>query len=144
VEVPEIPHVVQVVLDTTDPRASAEFWSQFLGLRYRPGHEPPAPGEDDLAGRDWLNLLTTSGDPCLAFQRVEELPRSTWPSSTIPQQMHLDLSVPSLQGLMSAKSRVLELGGEVRFDRSDSMEEPLLVFTDVDGHPFCVLVRDYD
>ncbi len=139
-EGPPIPQLAQVVLDTTNPRASAEFWRLFLGLVYRKGHEPPEPGEDDPAGRDWLNLLTRTGKPCLAFQRVDEQSRSTWPKPTIPQQLHLDLTVSSLGELISAHSRVVELGGELRLDRSSSTEEPLQVFLDPDGHPFCIFV----
>ena len=134
------PQIVQVVLDSTDPRASAEFWRQLLGLVYRPGHEAPEPGADDPLGRDWLNLETPEGAPCLAFQYVDELPRSTWPSSNVPQQLHLDLTVDSFESLMAVSERVIELGGKVLYDRSDSAEEPLRVFSDADGHPFCIFV----
>jgi len=140
VEGPTIPQIAQIVLDSTNPRDSAEFWRQLLNLAYRQGHEPPEPGHDDPLGRDWLNLLTRDGAPCLAFQYVEVLPRSTWPEATIPQQLHLDLTVGSFEELMSAHDRVLELGGEMLFDRSSSPEEPLQVFADPDGHPFCVFV----
>jgi hypothetical protein len=34
---------------------------------------------------------------------------------------------------------VHELGGALRLDRSDDPEEPLRVFVDPDGHPFCVV-----
>jgi catechol 2,3-dioxygenase-like lactoylglutathione lyase family enzyme len=134
------PQIRQVTFDTTNPRASAEFWRQFLGLVYRHGHETSERGEDDVAGRDWLNLLTPDGQPRLAFQAVDELPRATWPDAGIPQQLHLDLSVSCFDDLMSAKARVIELGGELLNDRSDRPEEPLLVFSDLDGHPFCVFV----
>ena len=139
-EGPVFPQIAQTVLDTTNPRASAEFWRQFLDLVYRAGHEPPGSGVDDPAGRDWLNLLTRDGAPCLAFQHVEQMARSTWPEATIPQQLHLDLTVATLDELIAAHARVIELGGELRYDRSDTPEEPLLVFSDPDGHPFCVFV----
>ena len=129
-----------MVLDSTNPRASAEFWRSLLGLEYREGHEPPARGQDDTAGRDWLNLRTAKGEPCLAVQYVNELARSTWPSSEVPQQLHLDLTVGNLEELNAVRSRVVALGGEVRFDRSDDVAEPLYVFADVYGHPFCVFV----
>jgi catechol 2,3-dioxygenase-like lactoylglutathione lyase family enzyme len=135
-----VPSLRQVVLDTTDARVSAEFWRQVLGLVYRPGHEPPAPGSDDPAGGDWLNLQTSDGSGLLAFQQVEELPRSTWPDARIPQQLHLDLSVPSKSELDLAHSRVIALGGELRHDRSDDPEEPLRVYADPDGHTFCIFV----
>ncbi|MBW3659803.1 MAG: hypothetical protein KY457_14275 [Actinobacteria bacterium] len=41
------PRLCQVVFDTTDARASAEFWRQLLGLVYPEPHRPPPSGEDD-------------------------------------------------------------------------------------------------
>jgi catechol 2,3-dioxygenase-like lactoylglutathione lyase family enzyme len=137
---PLVPRLRQVVLDTTDARASAEFWRELLDLAYRPGHEAPASGEDDPAGEDWLNLQTRDGRPFLAFQQVDKLPRSTWPDDRIPQQLHLDLSVPSKTDLDAAHSRVIALGAELRLDRSEDPEEPLRVYADPDGHPFCIFV----
>lgn len=139
-EGPLVPQFRQVVLDTTHPRASAEFWREMLGLVYREGQAPPGPGDDDPAGREWLNLLTPDGEPRLAFQGVDELPRSTWPTSEVPTQLHLDLSVASLEELNTLRERVLALGGAVLFDRSRDEEEPLYVFSDLDGHPFCIFV----
>ena len=135
-----VPRLRQVVIDTTDARASAEFWRQLLGLVYRPGHEPPGPGEDDPAGRDWLNLRTPDGKPCLAFQHVDELPRATWPTHDVPQQLHLDLTVRDVRELDATHARVIAFGGELRLDRSDDVEEPLRVYADPDGHPFCIFV----
>jgi catechol 2,3-dioxygenase-like lactoylglutathione lyase family enzyme len=129
-----------VVLDTIDARANAEFWRQLLGLVYRSGDEAPAAGQDDPAGRDWLNLQTPDGSPCLAFQQVHELTRSTWPEPSVPQQLHLDLTVPGKPELDSVHSQVIALGGELRLDRSDDPEEPLRVYVDPDGHPFCIFV----
>jgi hypothetical protein len=64
-------------LDSTDARALAEFYRQLLGLRYRPGDEPPADGEPDPAGQDWLVLRDTSSANRVAFQQVAELPEAT-------------------------------------------------------------------
>lgn len=133
------PHVRQVVLDTTDARALAEFYRQLFGLSYRPGDEPPPAGEDDPNGRDWLVLRNEGGVP-LAFQQVEDLPPSTWPEPGIPQQLHLDTTVPDVAALAEARDRALELGATLRFDRSDDPHEPLYVFADPAGHPFCVFV----
>jgi catechol 2,3-dioxygenase-like lactoylglutathione lyase family enzyme len=132
--------VAQVVLDTTDARRSAEFWRQMLGLVYRPGDEPPNGNDDDAAGRDWLNLRNPDGTPCLAFQQVDVLPASTWPEHGVPQQLHLDLTVRDREELDAVHRRVLALGGRLRLDRSDDREEPLRVYADPDGHPFCVFV----
>jgi catechol 2,3-dioxygenase-like lactoylglutathione lyase family enzyme len=134
------PALCQTVIDTLDARRSAEFWRQLLGLVYRPGHEPPADGDDDPAGRDWLNLFTPEGGRCLAFQQVDELPRVTWPDAGVAQQLHLDLTVPDIETLRGVHERVLSLGGELRLDRSGDGVEPLHVYADPDGHTFCVFV----
>lgn len=139
-DAPARPALCQVVLDTPDPRRAAEFWRDLLDLAYRPGHEPPAPGEDDPCGRDWLNLETRDGQPVLAFQRVDAFTAPTWPSPAVPQQIHLDLTVPSVEALLAARDRVTAGGGRVLHDRSADREEPLYVFADPDGHPFCVFV----
>lgn len=136
------PRLSQVVLDSTDARAAAEFWRQLLGLIYRPGHEPPPPGDKDEAGRDWLNLRDPDGTARLAFQQVPELLPTTWPSPIVAQQLHLDLTVPDLAGLHAVTERVQALGGAVRLDRSQDPEEPLFVYADPDGHTFCVFVAE--
>jgi catechol 2,3-dioxygenase-like lactoylglutathione lyase family enzyme len=135
-----VPALRQVVLDSSDARRSAEFWRQLLGLVYRHGHEPPAAGEDDRAGREWLNLRAADGSPVLAIEQVDELAATTWPDDGIPQQLHLDLTVADLAELDTAHDRVLALGGTLRLDRSDEPEEPLRVYLDPDGHTFCIFV----
>jgi catechol 2,3-dioxygenase-like lactoylglutathione lyase family enzyme len=134
------PRLRQVVVDTTDARRSAEFWRQLLGLVYRSGHEAPAVDQNDPAGRDWLNLRNADGTPCLAFQQVDQLRPTTWPNADVPQQLHLDLGVRDRRELDHVHSRVVTLGGELRLDRSEDTEEPLRVYTDPDGHTFCVFV----
>ena len=64
-------------------RELAEFYRQLLGWQYRPGDEPPAPGEPDPAGQDWLVLRDAAGAVRLAFQQVAELPRVTWPDGAV-------------------------------------------------------------
>ncbi|GHH70693.1 VOC family protein [Promicromonospora soli] len=134
-----IPRIRQVVLDTTDARALAEFYRELFGLSYRPGDEPPPPGEPDPRGRDWLVLQNDDGVP-LAFQQVDELPRSTWPEPVIPQQLHLDTTVPDLAALTEARDRALAVGATLLYDRSGDPEEALYVFADPMGHPFCIFV----
>lgn len=135
-----VPVVRQVVLDTTDPRGLAEFYRQVLGLHYRPGDEPPAPGEPDPLGEDWLVLRAADGGVGLSFQRADELPRSTWPDPRVPQQLHLDTTVPDLDALRAVHERVLGLGATLLLDRTDDPDEPLYVYADPAGHPFCVFV----
>jgi hypothetical protein len=134
------PQLQQVVLDTTDARLLAEFYRQLLGFQYRPGDEPPAPGEPDPAGKDWLVLRDPAGHTQLAFQNVASLPRATWPEGPVPQQLHLDLTVPTEAELNAQHERALALGADLLHDRSDDPEEPLRVYADPAGHPFCIFV----
>jgi catechol 2,3-dioxygenase-like lactoylglutathione lyase family enzyme len=134
------PSLRSVVLDTTDARALAEFYRQLLGYTYRPGDEPPGPGESDPNGTDWLVLVAPDGRGRLAFQQVDRLPQATWPDPTVPQQVHLDLAVPSNEALAAQHHRVLSLGARLLHDRFDDPDEPLYVYADPSGHPFCVFV----
>jgi hypothetical protein len=129
------PTLRAIVLDATDARGLAEFYRQLLGYAYRPGHEV-----DDPAGDDWLVLDDAAGEARLAIQRVDELPASTWPDASIPQQLHLDLTVPTPDDLAEQRDRALALGATILDDRFDSPEEPLYVFADPAGHPFCIFV----
>jgi hypothetical protein len=122
IDEPSFPILRQTVLDCTDARGLAEFYRRLLGLRYRPGDEPPAPGEPDPRGADWLVLRAPAG-PGLAFQQVARLPRSTWPESGVPQMLHLDTTVADPAEL-------------------DDPEEPLRVYADPAGHPFCIFVAE--
>ena len=134
------PDLRQVVLDSTDARRLAEFYRQLLGYSYRAGDEPPGPDEEDRKGHDWLVLQHPPGTRRVAFQHVKALPRSTWPADGIPQQLHLDLTVPDLAALEFQHHRALALGARLLADRADDPEEPLRTYADPDGHPFCIFV----
>lgn len=134
------PELSTVVLDSPDARWLAEFYRQLLGLAYRPGDEPPAAGAPDPNGQDWLVLADSAGTTRVAFQQVAELPEATWPEGPYPQQLHLDLTVPSKDDLDAQHERALALGARLLYDRSDDPEEPLRVYADPAGHPFCILV----
>lgn len=134
------PELRQVVLDCTDARVLAEFYRRLLGLRYRPGDEPPAIGEPDPMGQDWLVLRDTAGNSAMAFQQVAALPRVTWPEGPIPQQLHLDMTVPTTAELDVQHKRAMAFGARLLHDRSDDPEEPLRVYADPAGHPFCIFV----
>jgi catechol 2,3-dioxygenase-like lactoylglutathione lyase family enzyme len=138
--VSEYPTLRQTVVDTTDARTLAEFYRRLLGYVYRPGYEPPPPGEDDVKGRDWLILIHPSGAPQIAFQQVAALPASTWPDDAVPQQLHFDMTVPDADALRAQHERALGLGARLLLDRADDPDEPLCVYADPDGHPFCIFV----
>jgi catechol 2,3-dioxygenase-like lactoylglutathione lyase family enzyme len=133
------PVVRQTVLDCRDPRRLGDFYRDLLGLEYRPGDETPREGED------WLVLRPTDGPHGLAFQANPEYVAPVWtPEADRPgdQQMmlHLDMTVPDVASLELQRQRVLQLGGAVLLDRTADEEEPLYVFADPAGHPFCIFV----
>lgn len=137
---PGFPEFRQVVLDGTNARALAEFYRGLLGFTYRPGDEPPPPGEPDPLGQDWLVLRDAAGTTRVAFQQVAGFLEATWPAGPIPQQMHLDLTVATPQDLDVQHERALALGARLLYDRSGEPVEPLRVYADPAGHPFCIFV----
>jgi catechol 2,3-dioxygenase-like lactoylglutathione lyase family enzyme len=134
----EFPQLLHTAIDTTDARGLAEFYRELLGLQYRPGDEPPGEGEKDDG--DWLVLMDADGRRSLAFQQVERLERTTWPTHDVPMQMHLDFTVTSIDELERHKGRAEALGARVLLDRTDDPDEPLYVLADLSGHPFCLFV----
>jgi hypothetical protein len=133
----EYPTLAQVVLDTTDVRRLAEFYRKLLGYEYRPGDEPRPDGRDEA---DWLVIRQPATDRYLAFQQVDSLQETTWPNDEVPQQLHLDMTVTSKEALDLQHERALSLGARLLYDRSDDEEEPLRVYADPAGHPFCIFV----
>jgi catechol 2,3-dioxygenase-like lactoylglutathione lyase family enzyme len=128
------PILMHTAIDATDVRGLAEFYRELLGLRYRPGDEKPDEGED------WLVLVDDDGRRVLAFQQVPALAPATWPTHDVPKQMHLDFRVPTVEELERHRRRAQELGASLLLDRTGDDEEPLYVFGDPAGHPFCILV----
>lgn len=135
------PRLASVVLDATDARGLADFYRQLLGLRYGPGDEPPPAGQDDSRARDWLVLVDDAGRQVLSFQHVAALIPPTWPIGAVPQQLHLDLTVVSIEELDASHARALALGARLLEDRAADPEEPLRVYADPAGHPFCIFVE---
>ena len=85
-------------------------------------------------------LRDHTGERGLAVQCVAELPASTWPDSRVPQQLHLDMTVPDIDELGVQRDRAVALGARILLDRSTDPDEPLYVFADPAGHPFCIFV----
>lgn len=85
-------------------------------------------------------LVDAGGRRALASQRVDALPRPTWPDGERPQMLHLDTTVPTAAHLAQQHLRALELGASLLLDRFDDPDEPLYVYADPAGHPFCIFV----
>lgn len=132
------PQRMHTALDAVDSRGLAEFYRVLLGLRYRPGDEPPVDGSEDDAS--WLVLVDEDGNRQLAVQQVDRLTPSTWPSAEVPMQLHIDYAVPSLEELHRHRERAEQLGARLLYDREAEENEPLYVLADPAGHPFCLLV----
>jgi hypothetical protein len=132
------PHLLHTVLDAREVRREAEFWRELMGLTYRLGDD--APDDPDLNDADWLVLTHPDGRRALAIQEVESLPESRWPEPGHPSVSHLDTTVATREDLDATHERVLALGGDLRFDRSDDPDEPLRAYASPAGHVFCVFV----
>jgi predicted enzyme related to lactoylglutathione lyase len=118
-----------VVLDTTDVPGLAEFYRDLLGWSFPDGY--------DADDRDWRTLVSPDGLR-LGFQRAESVTPTTWPDPAVPQQLHLDFLIDSVEELEDYHQRALRLGAVVRMDQSDDPEEALRVYTDPAGHTFCL------
>ncbi|MGD9960555.1 VOC family protein [Nocardioides sp.] len=141
----EVPQVRNVVFDCRHPRPLAEFYRELLGYAYRPGDESPAAGQPDPRGEDWLVLRPADGGRGLAFQQTGDYVSPVWsdrPTQEGAQQqmLHLDLTVDDVEALFRQRDRATSLGARILYDRSEDPEEPLYVFADPAGHPFCIFV----
>jgi catechol-2,3-dioxygenase len=133
------PRFRQVVLDAEDARGLAEFYRELFGLQYEAGRQATDPDGDD-----WLVLHTADGRRLLAFQRVDSLAAATWPTGPRPQQLHLDFSVPDRAELDRQDVRARKIGARLLQDRSEDQDEPLRIYADPAGHPFCIFVLGAD
>ncbi len=85
-------------------------------------------------------LVDSAGARKLAFQLVDQLTPTTWPTHEVPMQLHVDFTVSSRDELERQRGRAEALGAELLLDRTDDPDEPLYVFADLSGHPFCLFV----
>lgn len=111
-----------VAMDCADPGELGAFWAALLG------------GEVAFSSEDFVAVRTDG--PWLAATRVDGYTPPTWPSGSVPKQLHLDLAVDDL-GQTAAQA--LALGAR----RAESQPAPdrYLVFVDPAGHPFCLTTQ---
>jgi hypothetical protein len=134
------PQLFQTVLDTENARELAEFYRELLGLVYREGDQPAENSGGGGDDSDWLVLVDSNGGRTLAFQQVTSLSPTTWPTDDVPMQLHLDMTVPSVEELHEQRWRAEALGAQLLLDRASHPDEPLYVLADPAGHPFCIFV----
>jgi catechol 2,3-dioxygenase-like lactoylglutathione lyase family enzyme len=112
---------VAVTFDCADPAELSRFYGEMFGL-------PVAYSSDDfvlLGGKD--------GAAGLAFNRLADYRRPTWPDPAQEKQAHIEVGVDDLD---SAEARLLKLGAT----KPDSQPQPhrWRVLLDPAGHPFCI------
>jgi Glyoxalase-like domain len=72
----------------------------------------------------------------ICFQRVTDYQAPRWPSSSQPQQFHLDVTVDDMD---RAESETLAIGA-TKAEVQPSEKDDFRVFLDPAGHPFCLCV----
>lgn len=119
-----IARLTLVALDTADPNALADFYSELTGW--------PVGERTD----DWIELVSPVG-ATVAFQLAPGHAPPEWPGDDHPQQMHLDFAVDDLE---HSERAVLEIGAR----KTAVQPEPdrWRVFLDPAGHPFCLVRAD--
>ena len=129
------PRLLHTVIDTTDVRGLAEFYRELLGLTYRPGDESPTEGED------WLVLRRRR-----RRQPARVPARRPAGADDVAGPRRADAAAPRLHRLRRPRSWSGNVPGPSRsgatviIDRTDDPDEPLYVFADPSGHPFCIFV----
>lgn len=129
---PVIPTLDLIVLDCPDALELATFYAKLMGWRIEEGSDA-----------DWAQLTpprgghtpeNPDGEATLAFQRIEDFERPTWPGGAHPQQFHLDFSVSDID---EAEPRALALGATPH-QHQPSASGSFRVYVDPAGHPFCL------
>jgi hypothetical protein len=114
-----------VVLDCPEPRRLAEFYCDLLGWEVK---------HDEFESDGWITI--SDGSSRICFQRVPDYQAPRWPSSSQPQQFHLDVTVDDLD---AAEPKTLAIGA-TKADVQPSEKGDFRVFLDPAGHPFCLCV----
>ncbi|MDA3627461.1 VOC family protein [Saccharopolyspora sp. WRP15-2] len=113
-------------IDCPDPRKLAEFYGRLLGWQIDESET-----EDDY----WVELANPDGGAPLAFQRDPGYRPPTWPSRDVPQMMHLDIRVQTLE---EGHERAIAAGATPLPQPPDQLTSSWRVYADPDGHPFCM------
>ncbi len=123
------------IVDCPDPMVLASFYSTLLGWQLEEGSDdewatlvPPGGG---------VSAERPDGRATLAFQRIDDYVKPTWPGGAHPQQFHLDISVVDID---ASEAAVLTAGATVH-EHQPSEDGGFRVYLDPAGHPFCLIRR---
>lgn len=119
-------------LDCPDPVDLATFYSQITGFEVVIAHL-------NSSGEPLWVELVDDGVTRIAFQKVDNYIKPTWPTGPIPQQAHLDFDVTDLN---IAETQLLKIGAtKSLIQTSSNPEDNFRVYFDPVGHPFCLVSR---
>lgn len=102
------------------------------------------PGDAESIDPDWLAITAPDGSWRIAFQQVHALPVATWPDGEHPQMAHLDFIVDTVEQLDEEHARAMSLGARLLRDLRDDPTEPIRIYADPAGHPFCIFTPGTD
>jgi hypothetical protein len=129
-----IAHYVYTALDCDNPVDLAHFYSKITGLKIQPFDE----GET-AETCEWLELWDEKNRTKMAFQKIENYVKPTWPTGNLPQQAHMDFHAKDLD---IAEKQMFEIGAV----KAEFQPKPhrFRVYLDPAGHPFCIVQSDDD
>ncbi len=116
-----------VTLDCPDALALAKFYAELLGWQIDYDEQSP----------EWVDVLPPDEAPQLfsiSCQQIHHYRPPEWPDGDVPQQMHFDLYVESLE---AASAAALAAGARMH-EVQPSEEGTFIVFADPVGHLFCL------
>jgi len=119
-----------VALDCPNPVVLANFYSKITGFEVVIAHN------DKDGNPQWVELKD-NGKTRIAFQRIENYVKPTWPEGPVPQQAHLDFDVKDLN---EAEAELLAIGAvKSPIQTSSNPDDNFRVYFDPAGHPFCLV-----
>ena len=128
-----IAHLAYTALDCENPIELADFYSKITGWPVEPL------GDFSPADVTWLELLDDKGFTKMAFQKIDNYKRPTWPTGGLPQQAHIDFHAKDLD---IAEKQLLEIGAV----KAEFQPKPhrFRIYLDPAGHPFCTVQNAHD
>ena len=119
-------------LDCPDPVELANFYSQITGFEVVVAHR------DKDGQPQWVELVDVD-QTRIAFQKIDNYLKPTWPVGPVPQQAHLDFDVSDLD---VAEQLILKIGAvKSSIQPSSHPDDNFRVYFDPAGHPFCLVKR---
>ena len=119
-------------LDCPDPVELANFYSQITGFEVVVAHR----SKDGQP--QWVELVDVD-QTRIAFQKIANYQKPTWPEGPVPQQAHLDFDVSDLD---VAEQLILKIGAvKSSIQPSSNPDDNFRVYFDPAGHPFCLVKR---